>query len=115
VGAGEAGGLGPCPLRLLDFDYLITKPKLEETDNFEAVVNAVTKMEEGALGEAAMRSLQRGDIIMKIGQKPVTSPAEAAAAVDAERKAGKDTVLMLVQRGTTPPRYIGIKLIPAKG
>jgi serine protease Do len=63
---------------------------------------------------AASMGLQRGDIILKIGQKPVTSPAEAAAAVDAERKGGKDTVLMLVQRGTTPPRYIGIKLIPAK-
>jgi serine protease Do len=64
--------------------------------------------------DAASKGLQRGDIILKIGQKPVTSPAEAAAAVDAERKAGKDTVLMLVQRGTTPPVYRGIKLIPAK-
>ncbi|MEN9932747.1 MAG: hypothetical protein RIS17_1320, partial [Pseudomonadota bacterium] len=64
--------------------------------------------------DAASKGLQRGDIIIKIGQKPVTSPAEAAAAVDAERKAGKDTVLMLVQRGNTPARYTGVKLIPAK-
>jgi serine protease Do len=35
--------------------------------------------------------------------------------VDAERKAGKDTVLMLVQRGNTPGRYTGVKLIPPKG
>jgi serine protease Do len=64
--------------------------------------------------DAASKGLQRGDIIIKIGQKPVASPAEAAAAVDAERKAGKDTVLMLVQRGTTPPTYRGIKLMPDK-
>lgn len=64
--------------------------------------------------DAAAKGLQRGDIILKIGQKPVTSPAEAAAAVDAERKAGKDTVLMLVQRGNTPPTYRGIKLQPVK-
>ena len=64
--------------------------------------------------DAASKGLQRGDIIVKIGQKPVSSPAEAAAAVEAERKAGKDTVLMLVQRGTTPARYTGVKLIPAK-
>ncbi|WP_164156409.1 Do family serine endopeptidase [Sandarakinorhabdus rubra] len=64
--------------------------------------------------DAATKGLQRGDIILKIGQKPVTTPAEAAAAVDAERKAGRDTVLMLVQRGTTPPVYRGVKLIPAK-
>jgi serine protease Do len=64
--------------------------------------------------DAATKGLQRGDVILKIGQKPVTTPAEAAAAVDAERKAGKDTVLMLVQRGNTPGRYTGVKLIPAK-
>ncbi|WP_017668260.1 Do family serine endopeptidase [Sandarakinorhabdus sp. AAP62] len=65
--------------------------------------------------DAATKGLQRGDIILKIGQKPVTTPAEAAAAVEVERKAGKDTVLMLVQRGNTPARYTGVKLIPAKG
>ena len=64
--------------------------------------------------DAASKGLQRGDIIVKIGQKPVTNPAEAAAAVEAERKAGKDTVLMLVQRGNTPPTYRGIKLQPEK-
>ncbi|WP_439544862.1 Do family serine endopeptidase [Sandarakinorhabdus sp.] len=64
--------------------------------------------------DAAAKGLQRGDIIVKIGQKPVASPAEAAAAVEAERKAGKDTVLMLVQRGNTPPTYRGVKLMPEK-
>ncbi|MFZ4689029.1 MAG: Do family serine endopeptidase [Polymorphobacter sp.] len=61
--------------------------------------------------DAATNGLQRGDIILQINQKPTTSPAEAAAAVDAARKAGRDTVLMLVQRGKNPPRYICIKLI----
>jgi serine protease Do len=64
--------------------------------------------------DAATNGLQRGDIILQINQKPTTSPAEAAAAVDAARKAGRNTVLMLVQRGVTPPRYIGIKLMAEK-
>jgi serine protease Do len=64
--------------------------------------------------DAASNGLQRGDIILQINQKPTTSPAEAAAAVDAARKAGRDTVLMLVQRGKNPPRYIGIKLMEEK-
>jgi serine protease Do len=64
--------------------------------------------------DAASNGLQRGDIILQINQKPTTSPAEAAAAVEAARKAGRDTVLMLVQRGTNPPRYIGIKLMDEK-
>ncbi len=64
--------------------------------------------------DAAANGLQRGDIILQINQKPTTTPAEAAAAVDVARKAGRDTVLMLVQRGVTPPRYIGIKLMTEK-
>jgi serine protease Do len=64
--------------------------------------------------DAATNGLQRGDIILQINQKPTTTPTEAAAAVDAARKAGRDTVLMLVQRGVAPPRYIGIKLMAEK-
>jgi serine protease Do len=64
--------------------------------------------------DAATNGLQRGDIILQINQKPTTNPAEAAAAVDAARKAGRDTVLMLVQRGTNPPVYRGIKLMAEK-
>jgi serine protease Do len=64
--------------------------------------------------DAASNGLQRGDIILQINQQATTTPAEAAAAVAAARKAGRDTVLMLVQRGSNPPRYIGIKLMAAK-
>ena len=63
--------------------------------------------------DAATEGLQRGDVILQINQRPTTTPAEAAAAVEAARKAGRDTVLMLVQRGINPPRYIGIKLMAA--
>ena len=63
---------------------------------------------------AASEGLKRGDVILQINQRPVTTPAEAAAAVDAAKKAGRDTVLMLVQSGTTPPVYRGIKLNSGK-
>lgn len=60
--------------------------------------------------DAASNGLQRGDVILSINQMPTATPAAAAAAVAEARKAGRDTVLMFVQRGTTPPRFIGIKL-----
>eukprot|EP00873_Tetraselmis_striata_P014875 jgi/Tetstr1/435139/TSEL_024106.t1 len=50
-------------LQLQDFGYLITKPKPEEEDNFEDLVNPETKFETAALGDANMRTLQKGDII----------------------------------------------------
>ena len=64
--------------------------------------------------DAASNGLQRGDVILQINQRLTTTPAEAAAAVDAAKKAGRDTVLMLVQRGTTPPVYRGVKLNSGK-
>ena len=64
--------------------------------------------------DAAAKQLKRGDVILQINQRPVTTPVEAAAAVDAAKKAGRDTVLMLVQSGTAPPVYRGIKLNSGK-
>ncbi len=61
--------------------------------------------------DAASKGLQRGDVILSINQQPTPTPAEAAAAVDAAKKAGKDAVLVLVQRGPSPPTYRGIKLV----
>lgn len=64
--------------------------------------------------DAASQGLQRGDVILQINQRPTTTPAEAAAAVEAAKKAGRDTVLMLVQRGSNPPLYRGVKLVSGK-
>ena len=61
--------------------------------------------------DAARQGLQRGDLIVSINQQPTISVASAAAAVEATRRAGRDTVLLLVQRGTNPARFIGIKLM----
>ena len=80
-----------------------------------ATVQGVVIASVSPSSDAASEGLQRGDVIVQINQLPTPTPAAAAAAVDAARKAGRDTVLMLVQRGATPSRYIGIKLQSATG
>ncbi|KAH0856242.1 hypothetical protein HID58_084503 [Brassica napus] len=50
-------------LTLTDFDYLITKKKLEEDDEVATFVNPYTKKETLALGDSNMRSLKCGDVI----------------------------------------------------
>jgi serine protease Do len=60
--------------------------------------------------DAAAQGLQRGDIILSINQRPVTSVDSASAVVAAARTASRPSVLLLLQRGSNPPRYIGIKL-----
>ncbi len=61
--------------------------------------------------DAARQGLQRGDVILRINHQPTTTATQAAAAVDAARRAGRDTVLVLFQRGAGPARYIGLKLV----
>ncbi|WP_116090956.1 Do family serine endopeptidase [Sphingomonas crusticola] len=60
--------------------------------------------------DAGSKGFQPRDVILAIAQRPVATAAEAAAAVDAAKRAGYKTVLLLVQRGTGPARYIGVDL-----
>jgi glutamyl-tRNA synthetase len=51
------------PAELWDFDYLITKDKLEEDDNLEDFLNPVTETMEEALCDEAAAGLKKDDII----------------------------------------------------
>eukprot|EP00262_Sarcandra_glabra_P015551 TRINITY_DN4809_c0_g2_i1.p1 TRINITY_DN4809_c0_g2~~TRINITY_DN4809_c0_g2_i1.p1 ORF type:complete len:496 (+),score=78.37 TRINITY_DN4809_c0_g2_i1:202-1488(+) len=50
-------------LLLVEFDYLITKKKLEEGEDFLDVLNPCTRRETSALGDSNMRKLKRGEIL----------------------------------------------------
>ncbi|KAJ4717557.1 Glutamate--tRNA ligase [Melia azedarach] len=50
-------------LMLVGFDYLITKKKLEEGEDFLDVLNPCTKIETAAVGDSNMRNLKRGDVL----------------------------------------------------
>jgi serine protease Do len=60
--------------------------------------------------DAAAKGLRRGDLILSINQSPVTTPAAASEIIAQAKRANRDTVLLLVQRGNAPARYIGIGL-----
>ena len=64
--------------------------------------------------DAAAEGLQRGDVILSINQAPTATAAQAAAAVEAARKAGRQSVLLLVQRGARQGTYVGVKIMPKK-
>ncbi|KDO30413.1 hypothetical protein SPRG_19636 [Saprolegnia parasitica CBS 223.65] len=51
------------PATLVEFDHLISKPKLEENDNFVDHLTPVTRAEMHALGDHGLRNLQYGDVI----------------------------------------------------
>ncbi|KAH9931716.1 glutamate-tRNA ligase [Epithele typhae] len=59
--AQPAGAL--VPTTLLDYDYLITKKKLEENDDVKDFVTPVSEFREDALADANIKELKKGDII----------------------------------------------------
>jgi serine protease Do len=59
---------------------------------------------------AGEQGLQKGDLIASVNNQPVTNPAQVVAAVDAARKAGRSSVLLLIQRGSAPALFIGINI-----
>lgn len=51
------------PVALIEYDYLITKKKLEENDSLDEVVNSKTEYRVNALASAEVANLKRWDII----------------------------------------------------
>ncbi|MEM8793470.1 MAG: DegQ family serine endoprotease [Pseudomonadota bacterium] len=50
-------------------------------------------------GPAASKGIQPGDVIVEVGQEPVTAPDAVIAKVDAAKKADRRSVLFLIQTG----------------
>ena len=63
--------------------------------------------------DAGQKGIQAGDIILSINQSPTPTPEAAASVVDAARRAGRGTVLLLIKRGANPPAYVGVELVRA--
>lgn len=59
--------------------------------------------------DAAQSGIQRGDVILSANQRPIATAEELSAQVRASQTANRP-VLLLVQRGNGPARYIGVKL-----
>jgi len=51
------------PLTMYDFDYLMNKDKLEDTDRFEDVLNEVTETKTEALADCNVANLKADDIV----------------------------------------------------
>ena len=60
--------------------------------------------------DAADKGLQRGDLIVSVNQQLVTTPTQVQAAVEAARRAGRTSVLLLVKRGTAPEAFVGVEI-----
>ncbi len=82
------------------------RQRLRLPDTLQGVVIARVN----ASSDAAREGIRGGDILISINQTQVSTPQEAANAVAAARRAGRDSVLLYVQTGTQPGRFVGVRL-----
>jgi serine protease Do len=60
--------------------------------------------------DAAAKGLQRGDVIISVNGRPAVSAADVRTAVTEATSAKRTSVLLLVQRGNNPARYVGLRI-----
>ncbi|HEU4705154.1 MAG TPA: Do family serine endopeptidase [Sphingomicrobium sp.] len=115
TGEGEAGVLGggpAVPRQVLGLSLQALTPELARGARLPPTARGVVVVSVDPASDAAEEGLQRGDLIMSVNRQPVTSPAEVVAAVEAARRAGRTSVLLLVKRGPGPEAFVGVELGP---
>jgi len=85
-------------------------PQIIRALNLPADVRGVviTSIDPGS--DAADKGLRRGDVILSVNRVAVTSPAQVLSAVDAARRAGRTSVLLLIKRGQAPEAFVGVDI-----
>ena len=89
-------------------------PQIARALNLPPTAQGVVIAQVDPNSDAAEKGLQRGDLILSINQQAVSTPAQVLAAVEAARRAGRTSVLLLVKRGTGPEAFVGVDIAPAR-
>jgi serine protease Do len=85
-------------------------PQIQRALNLPATSRGVVITAVDPSSDAAEKGLQRGDVIISVNRQAVTDPAQVAAAVAAARRAGRTSALLLIKRGTSAERFLGITI-----
>ncbi len=99
----------------LGFGLQVLTPQIAQQLQLSPGVRGVVISSVDPSSDAASNDLRRGDVILSINNQPTTTLAAVGQIIATARAANRPSVVLLVQRGPTPPRYIGIKLVAAPG
>jgi serine protease Do len=98
------------PQKALGLSLATLTPELARAANLPAGAHGVVITAVDPNSDASDEGLQRGDLIISVNGALATNPAQVIAAVDAARKAGRPSVLLLVKRGNAPEAFVGIDI-----
>ena len=107
---GDQGTATTAPTQALGLSLTALTPELARAANLPPSARGVIITSVDPNSNAGEQGLQRGDLIMSVNNQPVTSPGQVTAAVDAARKAGRSSVLLLVKRGTATEGFVGVNI-----
>jgi len=84
-------------------------PAVRQRFELAEEVKGVVITEVANNGVAAEKGMQMGDVIVEVGQEKVNTPQDVVTRVDAARKAGRKSVLLLVEneRGL---RFVALRI-----
>ena len=118
AGGGSAEGAPGVPggsagsAQTLGMTLQALTPELAARSNLPAGARGVLITAVDPASAAAEEQLRPGYLILSVNRQLVTSPAQVAAAVEAARRAGRTSVLLLVKAGTGPEAFVGIDITP---
>jgi serine protease Do len=110
-GNGDGSPTAPAPVvgqQALGLTLAPVTPELARANNLPATTRGVIITAVDPNSDAADQGLRKGDLIMSVNNQPVTAPAQVIAGVDAARKAGRSSALLLVKRGNTPEGFVAL-------
>ena len=112
-GGGTQGGgttAPAAPQKALGLSLAPLTPELARAANLPPTARGVIITAVEPNSDASDEGLQRGDLIISVNNQLVTAPAQVIAAVESARRAGRNSVLLLVKRGTAPEAFVGIDI-----
>ena len=108
--SGQDNTPAPPASELLGLSLQPVTPQIAQALNLPAGIRGVVITAVSPSSDAAEKGLQRGDVILSVNRQAVTAPAQVIAAVEAARRSGRNSVLLLVKRGNAPEAFVGLDI-----
>ena len=94
----------------LGMSVVALTPRIAQQLRINADTQGVVIVNVDSSTDAGTKGFRRGDVIVSINNQPVTAPGDLSAAVSQAVKAGREAVLLRVQRGARPPAFVPVRL-----
>ena len=109
-GAPMADDTPVAPGTALGLSLQALTPQISRAVGLPASAKGVIITSVAVGSDASEKGLKRGDLIVSVNRQPVTTPAQVLAGVESARRAGRTSVLLLIKRGDSIERFIGVDI-----